>query len=187
MSTFTLIKRDGTTEERPFQIISGREMISPHIARAEFGEHDEAGRLRTGVPIRALEPLVELFEAVRAAVGQPIPIHSGYRSVAKQQELYQRDIREHGGKPSGEVARPDCAPHTYGAAMDLGLPRGLNAARFAAIIRQTSVKLGLPQPRTGWRMYGGRFVHMDMVFLCFEPYTNKPNPAPRSWRSGVSW
>jgi hypothetical protein len=187
METFTVIKRDGTVEERPFLIISGREALSPHISRAEFGEHDGAGRLRRHVPIQILEPLIDLFEAVRTAVGSPIPINSGYRSRAKQKELYERDIREHGGKPSGQVARVDLAPHTYGAAMDLAIPPGLTAAKLAALIRQTSIRIGLPQARTGWRSYGGRFVHMDLVFLCFKPYTDKANPAPKSWRPGVTW
>lgn len=190
MNTYTLIKRDGTAEKRPFLIIDGKEMISEHISRLEFGEHDEHGRPRLDVPVVILEPLIELFEAVRAEVGGPIRINSGYRSPAKQKELYERDIREHGGKPSGEVARPDCAPHTYGAAMDLAIPVGWNAARLANLIQGTCGKLGLPKARCGWRKYGSRFVHTDLVFLRFPPYVlkgDRDNPAPYSWKAGVIW
>jgi uncharacterized protein YcbK (DUF882 family) len=187
-TTYTLIHKDGTHEEKPFT----NGMISEHISQAEFGEHDGAGRLRENVSIEIFEPLIQLFEAVRGAIGKPITINSGYRSKEKQAELYAKD-------PSGAVTKPGHSPHMYGAAMDLALPDGWDARKFADFIRKTSVSIGLPMARTGWKRYNGRFVHVDLVHMLFKPYINTPikinddltiggvNPAPGAWKAGVTW
>lgn len=181
MDNYTLIKRNGAVEEQSFFVSTGGNLhISAHISKAEYAQKD------TGEVI-IYEPLIELFEAVRKAIGKPIPVNSGYRSPAYQKKLYDADLRANGGKPSGAVARPGSSPHETGAAMDLGIPTGWDAAKFAQLIRNTSVAIGFPMARVGWKKYGGRFVHVDLVHMLYAPYTGKPNPNPGAWSPGVVW
>jgi hypothetical protein len=181
MNSFILIDANGDTRDEPFLIKNGREYVSEHISRSEFAEKG-SGKLII------FEPLIELFESVRETVGLPITIYSGYRSPEYQKKLYAQDIAENGGKPSGKVARPGHSPHETGAAMDLAIPSNMDAARFAELIKRRSVALKFPMARTGWKQYGGGFVHADLVHMLFEPYMkNKTNPNPVSWKPGITW
>ncbi len=180
ITTYTLTHLDGTSEEMPFFIVSGKPYLTAHVSLAEFGEHDSKGRLREDVPVFAFEPILKLFEAVREKLG-PIHINSGYRSDAKQTELYKADS-------SGAVAKPGSSPHRFGAAMDLAIPPTVSSAvELASHVQYYSKQLGLQVARCGWREYQGRFLHMDVVYLLFAPYTNLKNPNPKAWRSGVTW
>jgi hypothetical protein len=187
IDTYNLIKRDGTRQEVPFFIVDGCKCISPHIFFYEFGEHDDAGVLRADIQPIIFEPLIDLFEKLRATVNRPIKINSGYRTIEKQARLYEQDIRANGGNPSGKVAAPSHAPHTYGAAMDLAIPYPYKAGDFATLIRKVSLDLKFPMARTGWKAYGGAFVHMDLVPMMFKPYTNISNPCPEDWTPGRCW
>jgi hypothetical protein len=187
MNSFILIKPDGSQQETPFLLKNGVPCISEHVFCSEFGEHDDKGNWVPEIPIRAFEPTLKLFEAIREIVGQPIAINSGYRTIEKQKYLYKADLESNGGKPSGKVANPANAPHTTGTAMDLSLPAGYTAQQLAQLIRQTSVKLGYPMARTGYITYDYKFVHFDLVFLLYAPYTKTPNPAPALWFPGGSW
>lgn len=171
--TYTLVKRDGSREEVPFMYRDGVPCISHHIFKSEFGQRD------TGQVV-VYEPLVELFEKVREIIKRPIRINSGYRSPEYQANLYRQD-------PSGAVAKPGNSPHQTGAAMDLGIPPNFTAQSFAALFRKTSKELGFPEARTGWKMYGGTFIHVDLVFMLYAPYTKEINPNPRDWSPGVMW
>jgi hypothetical protein len=185
-NTYTLIRRYGEKVETQFSIMDGASCLSPHVFASEFGVRDEAGRWVENEPIIAYEPTLILFEALRMKIKKPIAINSGYRNVAKQTQLYNDDILRHNGKPSGEVAHPDHAPHTTGSAMDISIPKGYTAANIAKMIREISVQLGLPMARTGYVMYNYRFVHFDLVFMLYHPNTKIPNPCP-SWIPGTTW
>jgi hypothetical protein len=181
MNTYILIDNQGNRREVPFLMRGGREYVSEHISRSEFAEK-ASGKLII------FEPLIDLFESVRATVGLPIVINSGYRSKEYQQVLWDRDVAEHGGRPSGEVARPGHSPHETGAAMDLAIPANMDAKSFADLLRRRSVDLKFPMARTGWKLYGGRFCHVDLVHMIFEPYLKgRPNPNPGAWSPGVKW
>lgn len=182
MNTYTLIHRFGNREEVPFLIQNGKEHISAHISRAEFGQRDGSQK------VVIYDPLVQLFEAVRNGLGRPIVISSGYRSDEYQRKLYEEDKRKNGGKPSGQVAKPGNSPHAAGAAIDLIIPSGWTAQRLAEIFQETSVALGFPKCRVGWKQYLGRgFIHVDLVPMLFAPYTSEKNPNPQAWRPGVTW
>lgn len=182
MNTYTLIHRYGNREEVPFLIRNDREYISTHISRAEFGQRDGSQK------VVIYDPLIQLFEAVRGGLGRPIVISSGYRSDEYQKKLYEEDIQKNGGKPSGRVSKPGHSPHATGAAMDLLIPPGWDAQKLAELFQHTSTALGFSVCRTGWRAYLGQgFIHVDLVYMIFAPYTNVPNPNPRSWRPEVTW
>lgn len=159
----------------------GKEYISAHISRAEFGQRDGSQK------VVIFDPLIELFEAVRRQVG-PIVISSGYRSEEYQRKLYEEDLRKNGGKPSGQVAKPGNSPHATGAAMDLIIPGGWHPRDFAEMFREACVDLNFPLCRVGWKQYLGRgFIHVDLVPMLYKPYTKIPNPHPRTWRPGAMW
>lgn len=181
MNTYILIHRYGNREEVPFLVRGGREYVSPHVSREEIDTEPAPKPM-------IFDPLIYLFETVREKVGRPIVISSGYRSPEYQRKLYEDDIRKNGGRPSGRVAKPGSSPHETGAAMDMYIPAGWTAQKLAEIFQETSVALGFPKCRVGWRQYLGRgFIHVDLVHMLFAPYTNTPNPNPQAWRPGVTW
>lgn len=181
MDSYTLIKRDGECESIPFYTIKEQNYISAHISQAEFGQRD------TG-KVLIFEPLIHVFEKARSILGKPILINSGYRSREYQEKLYQADLKSNQGRPSGNVSKPGNSPHMYGAAMDLAIPKGWTARDLAALIRRASVELGYPPARTGWRQYGGSFLHADLIFMFFDPcLAGIKNPNPSSWLPGVEW
>jgi hypothetical protein len=188
--TWTLIKPDGSRIEKPFSVIDGKQYIAEFIPRFEkwdprlgyrrgFAEHD------TG-DVVIFEPTIDVFQTVRRQVG-PILINSGYRSTAYQKRLWIADCKEHGGRPSGEVAAPGSSPHERGAAMDCAIPHHLTAAKLAELFRHTAAGLDLGLARTGFKLYKNRFLHWDVVYLLFQPYLDEPNPRKKVWRPGVIW
>mgnify|MGYP000852364902 CR=1 FL=1 len=86
-----------------------------------------------------------------------------------------------------------------GAALDCALPARMSAEQLASYFRHSAHALGLPRPRLGWQQYQGAFLHMDLVFMLYEPYIKFPshlpngirignlNPHPVDWREGVAW
>ena len=181
MATYTLIYRSGNREEVPFLVRGGREYVSPHISREEIDTEPAPKPM-------IFDPLIYLFETVREKVGRPIVISSGYRSPEYQRKLYEDDIRKNGGRPSGRVAKPGNSPHELGAAMDLIIPAGWTAEELAKLFRDTSVALGFPVARTGWKRYLGQgFIHVDLAPMLFKPYTDVPNPRPQLWIPGLVW
>lgn len=182
MATYTLIHRSGNREEVPFLLVGDKEYVSAHISRREFGQRDGS------YAVVIFDPLKHLFEAAREKVGRPILISSGYRSAEYQRKLYEEDVRQNGGRPSGKVAKPGNSPHELGAAMDLIIPAGWTAEELAKLFRDTSVALGFPVARTGWKRYLGQgFIHVDLAPMLFKPYTDVPNPRPQLWIPGLVW
>ena len=180
MDTFTLIKRDGSRFKVPFMLKNGGEYVTEHFSRAELDTgHDPDARF--------FQPTLQLLEAAREKIG-PIHGNSGYRSYAHQVQVYQEDIKNNGGTPSGKVARPGHSPHETGAAVDLAVPNGCTAESFAELLRNIITALGFPMARTGWKEYlGMNFVHVDLAFLLFKPYTDVANPFPNAWIPGLTW
>jgi uncharacterized protein YcbK (DUF882 family) len=188
LDTYTLIKRDGTRIAKPFIIKDGKEYISAHIPRWENAAHTLGLAEHSTGKVVIFEPLIDLFETLRSNIGKAIIINSGYRSDEYQKMLYEQDLRDHRGEPSGKVAKPGHSPHATGAAMDLSVPWAWKAAYFARTVRVASNKLSLPPARCGYKKYGGSFIHVDLVHMLYHPYIKGiPNPAPAAWLSGVTW
>jgi uncharacterized protein YcbK (DUF882 family) len=188
MDTYTLIKRDGSKESVPFTIVNGKEFISEHIPRWENAEHNCGFAEHSTGDVVIFGLSIHLFEALRAMVKGPIVINSGYRSDAYQKMLYERDLRENGGRPSGKVARPGHSPHATGAAMDLAVPNGWSAYELARAVRLASNQLLIPTARCGYKKYGGKFIHVDLAHMLYHPYIKGvPNPNLPAWTPGVTW
>lgn len=169
MNTYTLIKRDGTREQVPFLIKNGQEYLTDHIARYEVED-------RWTKEVVMFGPTLALFEEARRLLGKPIGINSGYRSPE-----YQKHLKEIGYKAATN------SPHCRGAALDLAIPHGTTYLVLVSLLRQAAKNLKLPKPRLGYKEYGYAFVHMDLVFMLFEPYFPEKNPCPGAWREGVEW
>jgi hypothetical protein len=60
-----------------------------------------------------LRPLCETLETIRAQVGRPVTIDSGFRTVAYDQRLYDRSAHD------GLVATPQGSQHPKGRAADI--------------------------------------------------------------------
>lgn len=87
--------------------------------------------------------LAEVFEAVRAAIGQPIVIGSAYRTQAHNARV--------GGAPRSQ--------HLEGRALDLYPPKGWTIDRFYAAVRR--VALARENEIHGLGRYP-TFVHIDI-------------------------
>ncbi len=169
MNIWTKIKQDGTLEEVPFLMKNGQPYISDHIAKHEINDR------WTGKAV-IFEPVIQCFEETRKLLGSPITINSGYRS-----KEYQDHLKKQGYKTATN------SPHCEGAALDLAIPYGTTYLALISLLKQAARNLGLPKPRLGYKEYSYAFVHFDMVYMLFAPYTNKPNPCPGPWREGVEW
>jgi uncharacterized protein YcbK (DUF882 family) len=169
VNTFKLIKLDGTTEDKPFMLKNGIEYLTDHISRHEVED-------RWTKEVVMFGPTLALFEETRRLLGKPIGINSGYRSPD-----YQKHLKEIGYKAATD------SPHCRGAALDLTIPYGTTYLALISLIRQAAKNLGLPKPRLGYKEYGYTFVHVDLVFMLFEPYMNEVNPHPQAWAKGVEW
>ena len=143
--------------------------VSPHIAEYEVRDK------WTG-EIKISPHIVYLFESVREELGKPIIITSGYRS-----EKYQAYLRAI-GYPAAIVS-----PHCYGAALDMLFPFSVDKDGFANLFVNHSLKLDYGICRIGRKQYGDTFLHVDVVYLLFEPYTTIQNPKPDTWKPGVAW
>jgi hypothetical protein len=112
---------------------------SPHLTWAELQCKDGTPYPEVWRDTRAVQ-LADAFEAVRAAVGQPLVVLSGYRSPAHNRAI--------GGAKLSQ--------HVEGRAVDLLPPKGWTALSLAAVCRQ------IPEVR-GLGVYEvGNFVHIDV-------------------------
>jgi hypothetical protein len=92
----------------------------------------------TGMRAGLVQPLVDALGKADRLLGTPVPIASGYRSVAQQQILWNN--RAHNPYP---VARPGTSHHQQGRAVDVPrwfVPRLLTVAADAGLCQ--------PMPRT---------------------------------------
>ena len=158
---YTLIRVDGT------EIIKyGRP--SPHISEWEASCHC------CGEAV-IFETTIDLFEKARDLLGKPIKINSFYRCKKHQEKLL---------KTNKNAAK--MSPHLTGTALDLGLPNGVDALTLMGYFIQAADDLGLPRPRFGYKQYNYQFLHTDLVFMRFAPFTNVPYPC-KAWVPGVTW
>lgn len=135
---------------------------STHLAWSELACKDAA---RTPYPAAWRETrarvLAREFERIRAAVGAPITVLSGYRTVAHNRAV--------GGAASSQ--------HVQGRALDLRPPKGWSVDRFYAAIRE--IALREDSAIYGIGKYAG-FVHVDV----------RPAPAHgrlTAWRGSAAW
>ena len=168
-NTYTLIKLNGTKEQVPFLMQKGQPYVSKHIAKYEVED-------RWTGEVEIFEPVIQCFEEARRLLGKPIGINSGFRSPE-----YQQHLKELGYKTATN------SPHCWGAALDLAIPRGMTYLILMNAFKQAAKNLKLPRPRFGYKEYSYNFLHFDLIFLLFSPYTDKENPCPGSWRAGVEW
>ena len=106
-------------------------MLSDHFALAEFASRDGT------LAVLVHPALVELLEAIRAEVGRPVVITSGYRSAAHNRRV--------GGRSQSR--------HLWGMAADIIAP-GIATDRIRRIA--DDLEAG------GVGHYPGRFVHVDV-------------------------
>jgi hypothetical protein len=142
-----------------------------------------------------LPQTVALFEKAREIVNSPIQVDAGFRTVAHELAL----------QGAGYRTAKFISPHCLGAALDLRIPGpGVDGptrnATLQSALLAAAKDLGYPQPRLGHWIYAERFTHVDLVFLCFQPYTDVPHPKDwseldaaicrelgASWVPGLSW
>ncbi len=95
--------------------------------------------------------LMEALEALRAAVGRPLPVTSGYRSPAHNAAVSETGL---------------AGPHTTGLAVDLGVSGDLAFAVVKAALILGFTGIGVSQRGP----FEKRFVHLDRL-------TAGPRPA----------
>ena len=137
--------------------------VTQHFAIEEFAcrdgtpypvgnvdDEDPAGR--TWLQSRLL-PLCEVLEAVRAAVGGPVVVDSGYRTLAYDQRIYAAD------RGRGNVAKPQGSQHPKGRAADVRVP-GMTPEMLYRIVMSEYGAGRLP--RLGGLGLYPTFVHLDV-------------------------
>lgn len=120
--------------------------------------------------------IINLFEAVRNDIGCPIFITSGYRSPQYQKHL--TEINPYAVKLS---------PHPEGAALDMQIPFRFEPLELAHRFQEHSKRLGYGTCRYGLEKYKFRFIHVDIIYMLYHPWTNTENPKPDIWKEGVTW
>lgn len=121
-------------------------------------------------------PIIFLFDEAREKFGKPVKINSGFRCFT-----YQLALKKAGLKAA------DISPHCEGAALDLAISPGTSVFELIKLFRETASKIGFPKPRFGHLAYNDAFLHVDLVFMKFEPFTKIPNPKPALWFEGAEW
>jgi hypothetical protein len=136
-----------------------------------------------------LDPqLLRLFDAARTIIGEPLRVSAGSRTIAHEQFLSDR----------GYKTTKFISPHTL-SALDI-LTNRVNAYVMMNAFRQAATDLKLPVPRFGHRSYNDAWLHVDCVFLFFQPFTTLAHPSDweelqdelrkamgTAWRPGIEW
>jgi hypothetical protein len=120
---------------------------------------------------------IALFEEVRVNQWKnPIAVDAGYRTHAHELELQKIGLK----------TAKYVSPHSVGTADDYKVVPGTydgkvtqgNIALRAAFMKGASA-LGLPKPRVGHSAYGEAFIHVDLMFFIFAPFSKLLHP--RDW------
>lgn len=124
------------------------EMLSPHFSRAEFEQSATAAarnivnRMPSELLPAARALCVQILEPIRAALGGPVLINSGYRSLALNRAIGSKDNSQ----------------HRRGEAADIELPLGPSNADVARWILASDLPFDqlileahrAGDPRSGW-------------------------------------
>jgi len=142
--------------------------LSAHLTTEEFRCGGVSGSCCGKLPpvmyddgylLTCYDYLFETFEALRAALGRPLVITSGYRCAKHNAEV--------GGEPM--------SPHRYGLALDIAVKSKLEAEDFAATLR------GLGRDvRIGYKKYAVPTFHYDLAYMVW------PRPS-EFFVPGVCW
>ena len=114
----------------------------------------------------AADALAQLQAAARVA-GFPEPLFlpvSGYRSSARQQELWQAALQRYGseGEARRWVARPGSSSHETGRAVDLWLGYSPDSSNVRALQESAAYKwLAANAERLGWYPYSAEPWHWE--------------------------
>lgn len=107
---------------------------------------------------------LDAFIAAAKAAGHDISVASGFRSFERQAQLYAKDVRDNGGKPSGMVGTPEGSNHPKGLAADLNFAGGGIRAKGPA----ADAARGWAYQNAG--AYGLKFPMNDPGRSPFEPW-----------------
>lgn len=127
-------------------------IITPHFRVEEFACKDGTPYPAEWVQSRLL-PLCETLEVIREAVGKPIRVDSGYRTLAYDQRLYDAD------QGAGNVALPQGSQHPKGRAVDIRCG-SLRSVQLRDLIAELFI--GGKLPRLGGLGLYPTFVHVDI-------------------------
>lgn len=120
--------------------------------------------------------VVRVFEEARKLLNKPIRITSGYRHPRYQKKLSKVNPR----------ATKSLSPHSTGSAIDMVPPKEMSTEDLADLFEHTCIDLNFPDPRIG---ISNSFIHFDMVFMLYYPYTLLQMPGTKSgiWVPGKRW
>ena len=93
---------------------------------------------------------------LQAEFGKQLIITSAFRSIELQKKLYEKDLAENGGVPSGKVAKPGSSQHNVGTAFDVAWS-GINTQT-----REKFIEIARSKKFGGIGRYGTKFVHIDI-------------------------
>lgn len=144
--------------------------VSKHITLREASCNCGCGRALL------MPQIVYLFEEVREDFGVPLMINSGFRC-----QVYQLHLMELG------LTKAQNSPHVSGAALDISIPYNIKPDCLKDTFIRNSKRLGFGKCRIGMKKYKNRFIHVDLAYLFYEPYTSIKNPNPKAWKEGVTW
>lgn len=100
-----------------------------------------------------LQPLVEMLEVIREALGKPLIVDSGYRTLAYDQRLFDADAGR------GNVAKPTGSQHPKGRAADVRCA-SLTSTELRTLIVDLYAAGKIPKlGGVGWYP---SFVHVDV-------------------------
>ena len=135
-------------------------MIAPYISEVEY-QCPHCGQLPPDLSNYpdVFNELFSAFKTLRETWGKPIPITSGYRCMDHE--------------PS--VSGLNCCPHTYGLALDLGIPSDGQTAFLDLIAKNC------PDLRVGVNVKPGQtHIHIDVAYLIM------PRPTV-AYVKGMKW
>lgn len=126
--------------------------ITEHFTWAEF--RVDPFKMKSDDKTRLVNHCRLTLEPIRAHYNRPVTVtpEGGYRSFEEQAALYAADLKRHGGKPSGKVAKPGSSRHNFGDASDIWV-KGVTPAGLAAF--------ALTLPHVGGVGIYDSFTHVD--------------------------
>jgi len=197
------------TPERFFNRAVGSRTSQSVVYGKKIGKHIIVGVDNVTSPDRPDELLLipqitKLFNKTREIYGAPLMITAGDRTIKHQRKLLKLGLK-------GATVM---SPHILGAALDIdAVPSTWDTEKQACeriieCVNEAAQEIKVELPRMGFKAYNYRFVHVDLVFILFEPFTKIEHPGSwlglfknlggqivkgahdkfsNSWRPGVTW